>query len=566
MVALSTLSALTTGISVVMLIPMLAVLDISGDSSQVAQLVAMFLGDLSKGQLIAVILGTFLALMIFRALLSAALSVLNERMVGKYTLELRTSFYEAIASAEWQRFKRLRRSDLSNYFAVETNRISYSATLAIKLVVLVITTLVNLVIAFIMSPVITICMALLGIVAFVGFRAIRKLTRANGRQVQAANENLMAEVKTQLDGIREIKGYRVEKQQAHLFAQAAEDYRLTRLRYAKLSAVPQAILSVGAALIVVCVFLVAYLVLKLSIARIAVLIYVLGRIWPSLSTLQSYTQSLHNVLPTYENIVGLIRELQRTKMPDLQESDVVSLSEAITFENVNFSYEDSNEDDPLLENINATFKKGEIIALVGPNGAGKSTLVDVLLGFLSPTSGRVMFDGQDMAAFGGALRRYAISYIPQEPLMLSATVRENLMRFHPNASEDDIMSALKTAQAFDIIEALPQGLDTMLGDEGIRLSGGERQRIVLARALMGSPSLIVLDEATSALDFESESKIHDVLIGLKGKITVLMIAHRPSTVKSADQVIVLENGHISESGTFEELRARQTSYLSRMLS
>ena len=575
LIALSTLSALTGGVGIVMIIPMLAVLDISSDSSGA---LAAFLGAfdfLSKPQLLGVILGIYLVLMILKAVLTGVLSVLNERMVGKYTLYLRTTFYESIALSDWQRFKQLKRSDLSNYFAVETNRISQGATYAVKLVVLAITSVVNVAIALVMSVPVTLATVAVGAGAYFLLKRIRRETRRNGRAVHAANESLMAEVAAQLDGIREIRSYGVERDQAGLFAKAAEDYRVARLRYAKLAALPQALISIGAAAIVVAGFLVCYLALGMSIARIAVLVYALTRLWPSLSTLQSYTQALQNLMPTWEDYRDTVERLRESEGAeggadvDASGDEPLPIEGDIELRGVCFGYEDGDGDAQgadagLIENVSMTLRKGEITALVGPNGAGKSTLVDILLGFLEPTSGEVLFDGQ--AAHGGenAMHRRAVSYIPQEPLLLHASVRENLRRFHPRATEEEIVAALGRAQVLDVVESLPEGLDTVLGDKGIRLSGGERQRIVLARALVGSPSLVVLDEATSALDYESEHKIRDVLVGLRGETTVLMIAHRLSTIRSADHVVVLRSGRVVEDGTFEDLVQSPGGYLSRM--
>ena len=149
--------------------------------------------------------------------------------------------------------------------------------------------------------------------------------------------------------------------------------------------------------------------------------------------------------------------------------------------------------------------KGSVTALVGRSGAGKTTIADLLLGFLRPTGGEIRIDGVALSEENLPAWRQGMGYIPQSPLILNASVRENLKRFHPDATEEEMVAALKKAQAWSFISDLRDGLDTMLGDEGVRLSGGERQRIVLARVLMGHPRLIVMDEATSAMDYESES-------------------------------------------------------------
>ena len=205
-------------------------------------------------------------------------------------------------------------------------------------------------------------------------------------------------------------------------------------------------------------------------------------------------------------------------------------------------------------------------ALVGPSGAGKSTTADLLLGLLSPTKGEILVDGVPLMGEGLNAWCENIGYIPQEPLILNATVRENLLRFHPQASEEEMIEALKQSLAWPFVEKLPEGLDTVLGDKGVRISGGERQRIVLARVLIGKPKLIILDEATSALDYESESFIRETIRSLREKTTVLIIAHRMATIRGADRAIVLLNGEIAEQGSLQELLEKEDTYLAKMVS
>ena len=162
--------------------------------------------------------------------------------------------------------------------------------------------------------------------------------------------------------------------------------------------------------------------------------------------------------------------------------------------------------------------------------------------------------------------RRQVGYVPQDPIILNASVRENLMRFHPDATEEELIAALKTAMAWDFVRELPDGLDTTLGNRGLRLSGGERQRIVLARVLIGKPRLIILDEATSALDYESEGAFRKVIREMSRDIAVIVIAHRLATIRTADQAIVLEGGRIVEQGRIDELIQREDGYLSGMVS
>ena len=236
---------------------------------------------------------------------------------------------------------------------------------------------------------------------------------------------------------------------------------------------------------------------------------------------------------------------------------------SIEFRNVRFSYQNSEEE--VLKGVSFFLEKGTVTALVGRSGAGKSTIADLLLGFLVPTGGEIVIDGVPLTGENLPAWRQEMGYVPQEPLILNASVRENLQRFHPKATEEQMVDALKKAQAWSVIEGLPDGLDTNLGDEGVRLSGGERQRIVLARVLLGKPRLIVMDEATSAMDYESETAVRTAIRNLKEDVTVLVIAHRLATVRTAKYALVLENGAITESGMLHDLIATPNGYLNKLL-
>lgn len=174
-------------------------------------------------------------------------------------------------------------------------------------------------------------------------------------------------------------------------------------------------------------------------------------------------------------------------------------------------------------------------AIVGKSGAGKSTLIDLLMGLLQPEKGQVLLDGIPLNGDNVNAWRRALSYVPQEPFLFNVSIRENLLLVEPRANEKQLWEALEFAAAAEFVKKLPQGLDTHIGDRGVRLSGGERQRLVLARAILRKPEILILDEATSALDTENEAKIQEALEQLKGTTTIIVIAHRLSTIRNADQ-------------------------------
>jgi ATP-binding cassette subfamily C protein len=203
---------------------------------------------------------------------------------------------------------------------------------------------------------------------------------------------------------------------------------------------------------------------------------------------------------------------------------------------------------------------GRTTALVGPSGAGKSTIADLVLGLLPPSAGRLIADGEELAGNRLNSWRRSVAYVPQDTFLLHETIGQNMRWAVPSATDAEIWDALETAAAREFVEALPAGLDTSVGDRGVRLSGGERQRLALARALLARPSLLVLDEATSALDAANEQQILEAVARLRGTLTVLLITHRLSAVRPADTIHVLASGRIVESGTWDQLIAREGAF------
>jgi len=237
---------------------------------------------------------------------------------------------------------------------------------------------------------------------------------------------------------------------------------------------------------------------------------------------------------------------------------------AIRFVDVSFSYSNSNEsvgDAPLvLHDVNLDVKAGEVLAVVGSSGAGKSTLVHLIPRFFDVSSGRILIDDSDVRDVTLESLRSQIGIVTQETVLFNDTVRNNIAYGQPHVSQKQVEEAARAARAYEFIRGLPEGYNTMIGERGVRLSGGERQRIAIARAILKNAPILILDEATSALDSESESLVQSALQNLISGRTVFVIAHRLSTVRRADRIVVLENGTITDIGAHEELMQKLGTY------
>jgi subfamily B ATP-binding cassette protein MsbA len=238
-----------------------------------------------------------------------------------------------------------------------------------------------------------------------------------------------------------------------------------------------------------------------------------------------------------------------------------AFQKSVRFENVSFAYQtEEGESRPVLQNIDLEVKAGEVVAFVGSSGAGKTTLVNLIPRFFDVTSGRLLIDGHDVRDLAIPSLRSHIGIVTQEIVLFNDTVRNNIAYGQPHVSDDRVIGAARAALAYDFVQNLPEGFDTVIGERGVRLSGGERQRIAIARALLKDAPILILDEATSALDTESESLVQSALHNLMSGRTVFVIAHRLSTVRRADRIIVIENGTIADQGSHEDLMGRFGTY------
>ncbi|NEO63469.1 MAG: peptidase domain-containing ABC transporter, partial [Moorea sp. SIO4G2] len=292
--------------------------------------------------------------------------------------------------------------------------------------------------------------------------------------------------------------------------------------------------------------------------------------------LVAFNMLLGNVITPFQRITVLWNEFQEVVIAMERINDVLDyqpeedlhyqarqslpqLRGHIRFDKVTFRYHPES-DTNVLENLSFEVKPGQMVALVGRSGSGKSTISKLMLGLYLPSDGKVLIDGQDITSLSLGSLRQQIGVVDQDTFLFGGTIRENISLAYPSATLEEIMAAAKLAGADEFIQKLPMGYETEIGEGGGMLSGGQRQRLAIARALLGNPHLLIFDEATSHLDAESERIIQTNLNTILKNRTTLVIAHRLSTVRKADLILVLDRGVLIESGTHEDLMAKRGHY------
>jgi ATP-binding cassette, subfamily B, bacterial len=359
-----------------------------------------------------------------------------------------------------------------------------------------------------------------------------------------------------LAGMATIQAYTAEAFEAEHVRIASNAFRLRNADAIKFSAAitPVIRMAVMAGFVVTLLYG-GYLCLNgtLGVGSYTVLVYLTQRLlWP-MTRLADMTDLYQRAMASVNRVMDLL-ETSPPKESSREFSGTIK--GALKFDNISFAYADT----PTLRNINIDIAAGSTIAFVGGTGSGKSTLLKLLLRFISPDQGRILFDGQDIADINSAVLRKQLGYVSQDPFLTDGTIADNIAYGEHNADNKAIESAADAAEASEFIASLPKGFDSDVGERGTQLSGGQRQRIALARALFRNPAVLILDEATSAVDNETEAAIQRSLTRVSKNRTTIIVAHRLSTVRNADCIFVIENGQVVEQGRHDDLLAHNEIY------
>lgn len=393
------------------------------------------------------------------------------------------------------------------------------------------------------------------VIALKAFGFIRPIFRERGK----LNAEVTGRLTETLNGIRIIKGFNAEAQEQKTFEKGVEllflNVKKSLTATAFMTSASTFLLGIASAGIM---GIGGYFIMQGSMTYgefVSFTLFLGFMIAPivQMSNIGSQLTEAFAGLDRTQELMGTAEEDD----PSVRTKFLDNVRGELTFENVSFAYEDKKE---VLHNISFHAKKGEVIALVGSSGSGKSTIAGLASGFLNPSNGVVKIDGQDLGKINLRSFRKHLGVVLQDDFLYEGTIKENILFPRPMATDEEVDIAAKGAYVKEFTDRFDAGLETLIGERGVKLSGGQRQRISIARALLAKPDLVILDEATSNLDTESERYIQESLTKLMHQRTTLVIAHRLSTIQKADQILVIEEGQIVEQGRHQELLDKQGRY------
>lgn len=475
--------------------------------------------------------------------------------------DIRNKVYRKILRLPMSYFSESRKGDVMSRVGMDVNEIELSVMSSLEMVFRdPITIIIFLVYMFVINYQLTLFALILLPVSGVFIGRIGKNLRKSSMKLQTQQGTLLSILEETLSGMRIVKAFNAERKITGKFAETNDAYTdtITRVYRRRFLASPLSEFM-GTLVMMILMYVGGVIVLNQSgslssEAFIAYLIIFSQIITPA----KAFSTGYYNIqkgMAAFERVEHIL--FTKVKIKDRENAVPVSTFEsAIEYRDVSFSY----DTEPVLKNINLTIEKGKTIAIVGKSGSGKSTLVDLLPRFIDPVSGTILINGQSIQEFKITDLRNLMGIVSQQSILFNDTFFNNIAFGLDEAKEEDVITAAKIANAHDFIMETSHGYQTNVGDAGSKMSGGQRQRISIARALLKNPPILILDEATSSLDTESEKYVQEAIEHLMKNRTSIVIAHRLSTVKHADEIFVLEEGEIAEQGNHKDLLEQEGLY------
>ena len=550
---LMVLISLLQGLSLILLVPLLQLVGLNvgqGFLGQIATIITTIFSSLGLQLNLLTVLILYVLVISFSAVLNRYQTLRTSDIEFQFAAHIRIRLYKAITDSNWLFLTQMKSSNYAHALTNEIERISIGTGQFLLLISSIMILIVYIIFALKLAGLLTGIIFIVGVCILLLLRRMVNKSQSKGQEITATTQDLYSSILQHLDGMKTIKSYGMQENNINIFSNQTKSVAQNYLDSIKSYVDVKLLFDVGTVIVLATMVLFLIEIVKLPTASLFLLIYLFVMMIPQFSAIQRSYQYFINMLPAYDNVNNLEKDC--LKNSELKESigNQIEFNNAITFKNVTFSYDTKNF---LMKNLDMNIPFGKTTAVVGPSGAGKSTIADLVMGLIQPNEGKINIDNVPFTKNIVGDWRHQIGYVAQETFLFNETIKFNLLLSKPKARKEDIVEALKLASAYEFVSKLTKGVDTIIGDRGVKLSGGERQRLALARALLRKPSLLILDEATSNLDSKNEKRILEAIDDLHGETTILIIAHRLSTIKNADYIYLLNEGKIIESGTWAVL-------------
>lgn len=480
----------------------------------------------------------------------------NEKTMAQYEARTRTNLFKATLYSSWSHLISQKVGYLER---VLLNDVSYATGVLNQIsgiIIIATSTIMYAFVAINISLTITLITFSLGILTFFFFKPLFYKTRKVQSKISAMYKVANHHISESIVGAKMIKITSVEGKIADRGKEYFEELRKTRLKSIFYEQLLSTFFEPLGFLFIAILFVFSYKSPGFNIAAFTVIVYLIQRMLSFVQSIQGQVYSLNSQV-LYLKIIADYRQAAINNKEVDEESGNFIFNKSLEFRHIKFAYHPRSE---VLKDINFSIKNGEVTGVIGPSGAGKTTIVDLILRLFTPEAGEILLDGKNIYGIGLKEWKKNIGYVPQDNFFINDTIENNIRFYDESISENDVIEASKIANIYDTIQGMPDKFKTLVGERGIQLSGGQRQRIAMARALVRKPKILILDEATSALDNESEALIQKAITSLRGKTTIIIVAHRLSTVMNSDHIVALKDGIIIEEGTPNELLQNEKSY------
>lgn len=541
-------TSLTDGIGLLMLIPLLHLTGLNQSSAEptvINNTIEYAFNAIHLPLTLTSILIIYVILITIRSLLLYFRETQLTEIRLSFVDHIRLRLYQSIGNANWLHLSKKRTSDLTHVLNSDINRVAQGTYAALQISIGSGIIIIYLFVAFQLSLAMTLITLVIGCLLLLLLRPLIKRARQQGELLGQENKRIFATTSDFLEGIKLAKSYSLEERYFQSFKKATQALRSQKIAFTRSNTSANMLYQIGAAIALSILFYLAINVLKIPSAELLVLAFIFSRLLPQLSQLQRHYQQIVHMLPAYTSAMKIQQQFDyASEYISHNDSWTPTLNQRITLKELSFRYNKESSNNT-LEGISLSLPARNTLGIIGESGSGKSTLADIFAGLLSPDTGSIHIDQHLLNQEKLHTWRKSVAYVPQETFLFHDSIRNNLLWAKPDASDKELGNALELAAAKHFVSQLPEGMDTIIGDRGIRLSGGERQRIALARALLSKPLLLILDEATSALDTKNEKRIQQAIDSLHGELTIIIIAHRLSTLEHADQIIEIQTGKIT---------------------